>query len=132
MALTKDNLSNIFNGCNSLRKFVLNSDIWCDSPLDDQVINQMHKCCPLLEYIDLCPGNFQTTNNCLEKFASFASLSYLRIVEFSGINENGLINMLRKASDSLTHCNIEDCCDINPRNFANSLQPLVNSKCPYC
>lgn len=128
MALTNEDLVTIFTGCNQLRRFVFNCDIWCDSPLDDHVISEMRKYCPRMRHVDLCPGNFQTTNECLQTLATLPELHYLRIVEFSGIDERGLLFMLRMASEKLAECVVEDCCDINVAHFATMLEPIYQGK----
>lgn len=123
MALSRDHLMAIFVGCNKLERFVLNCDIWCDSPLDDQLIYFMRQSCPSLSHLDLCPGNFQTTDESLHLFASFSQLRYIRIVEFNGVTEIGLMHLVQRTA-TLRKCIVEDCCDINPDKMISFVKSL--------
>lgn len=127
MAFTKEQLVNIFIGCNRLKKFVFNSDICCDTPWDDQLIGNMRKYCPNLEYLDLCPGNYQTTDFSLNIISTFPNLKYLKIVEFNGITQQGISKLLSKL-DSLNQCIIEDCCDIDQYLLTNLFYNLHQGK----
>ncbi|KAH9392993.1 hypothetical protein TYRP_006092 [Tyrophagus putrescentiae] len=131
----REHLSAIFSGCPLLSRLVLNCDIWCDSPVDDQLLGDLRRCCPLLEHLDLCPGNYQTTDACLAVMATFPRLRTLRLVEFSGITEAGLmaairwlISSSRTSSSSqqqqLVSFTVEDCCDIDVQRVMDGLRRL--------
>lgn len=139
MALSREHLSAIFSGCPLLSRLVLNCDIWCDSPVDDQLLGDLRRCCPLLEHLDLCPGNYQTTDACLAVMATFPRLRSLRLVEFSGITEAGLmaairwlISSSRTSSSSqqqqLVSFTVEDCCDIDVQRVMDGLRRLHAGK----
>lgn len=127
MALSRDHLMAIFTGCQQLERFVLNCDIWCDSPVDDQLLGHLRRSCPHLAHLDLCPGNFQTTDQSLQILATFPALHYVRLVEFSGITELGLMHFLRR-TPSLAKCTIEDCCDIHSENMIDFVRNLYFGK----
>lgn len=127
MALSREHLLAIFSGCGQLTRLVLNCDIWCDSPLDDALLIHLRRTCPHLEHVDLCPGNYQTTDASLLALATFPSLKFLRIVEFSGITEAGLMAALRAnfdASGQLASWSVEDCCDVNVQRMVDCLERL--------
>lgn len=145
MALSREHLSAIFSGCPLLSRLVLNCDIWCDSPVDDQLLGDLRRCCPLLEHLDLCPGNYQTTDACLAVMATFPRLRTLRLVEFSGITEAGLMAAIRRwfmmpssasttssssssQQQQLVSFTVEDCCDIDVQRVMDGLRRLHAGK----
>lgn len=131
MALSREHLMAIFSGCAQLTKIVLNCDIWCDSPVDDALLAHLRRCCPHLEHLDLCPGNYQTTDASLAVLATFPQLRFLRIVEFSGITEAGLMAAIRAnctSGQKLVSWSVEDCCDVDVRRMVDCLKMIHSGK----
>jgi hypothetical protein len=118
MSLTATQFSAIIRGCPKLKKVIINSDVWCDSTICDTLLKQLPKYCPQLNYLSLCPGNFQITDSTLEALAKLP-LKYLSLTSFPAITEIGFINLI-KTCHTLNNCFIEDCFQITS-TFITSL-----------
>lgn len=126
MALGGTTLSSIFNGCSALEKLVINCDIWCESPFDDNLLEAMVDACPHLMSVDLCPGNFTTTDKSLRSLARLLRLRHLRLVEFNGITGDGLVELVMTCCSTLRKLVIEDCCDLDTARFIDQLRAIYH------
>ncbi|UXI17369.1 uncharacterized protein NH340_JMT03312 [Sarcoptes scabiei] len=114
----------ILKNCENLTEFVLNLDPFdFESIINDQFVQQLVNDCPNLSRLQLGPGSALTTNSSFESISSLNKLTQLKLIEFVGTSQAGIINLVSE-SRSLRRVEFDDCCQIELDSFSRSMLDL--------